>query len=645
MGFINSYERNDPMAYLINVPEHESMSMTFPDFDQQNEEKDYDTYVNKCIETMDKFVESRTVDTATAANFMIDTEEEIDPDGLIAYNPNSHQNEDLSNKFTHQKPEAKSTSYLKHVQEETQKAANEAWEDARIKSGYALKSVTDSFGGIDKMNMSMDQVLNAIAMSNAKSKLYASAASGAKSINGFSIVDGRYVRQFSPNFTICPEGNPYGPAFAYWSNWPMTPQYNEIKEKYAEEELKAVQRSKQFYILCGKPEGMSDEDWEIELDIKCNPYTKYGAPVPTMEQPKPKEDILDKESRFSCSVSLVTYDEDGTEHEYEKVIDETFTNDPLDIQQRCMLKEKIDLIKLNSVRYAPGNLYRQLLIDKQNAMDKVCPGWDTTTAEEFFDPNSTKSGEYWRKVFMEPKQKLEAARQRYAERYGTPTVLPMEAYLKNVGLQRLNDIASNNTEGDLMIQKMNLEPGTPGFEMAMKKKADEIKWCQENINPDGSYNLERLKEKYPNWEAMRKAHKLSIMYTDHKSTIADKGSIMKLPLSIESSLTTEEKQACGILPEAPDYNAMKAYADSKGQTILEAFDLRESPFKNRFNADGTLKPGGFGQPGFERKSSCKYKSIKECPDYFLTKEEIPEQFINDFAWSAQDKRWINLDRI
>lgn len=628
----------------LRLPEAEREVSTaiYPDYNEEMNQS-YDAYIESCIENMDNVMSTRTSDMVpnTAIDISIDTDGEEDKDGLIAYNPNSHENEELSNKFTHQNPEAKSSSYYEALRKEAQEAADRSYHAMQVRTGQALNNFTAAFGGVDKMNMSMDQVLNAIAQSNTNQKLFNAGMN--KNANGFTVKDGRYVRQFSPNFTACPKGNPYAQAFAYWSKFPMTPQYAEVKQLFAEEEMKAVEQLKRFYILCGTPDGMTDEEWEREVDRRYNPYTQYGVEVPKPQQQKEEDDFV-LESHFKFKFKLKITDSDGKETVYNKHVDDHCVYDGLWLQQDIAHKEKIDQVFRDAVAFAPGNLYRQFLIRQQEEYDRKCPGWDTMTAKEFYN-NREFAANYVRKTWKEPMIRDMLYKQKYQERFGKPNVLPMEDYLKNLGIQRIRDIESGKTEGDLMIQKLNLQPGTPGYDAAIQKKNDEIRWCQEHLNPDGSYNIEKIKEKYPNWDAMKKAHRLSIMYTDRKKTIGDHGSILNLPFEVEQSLTVEEKQACGILPEAPDYEAMRTYAESKGKTIVEAFDLSQSPFAGRFEADGmTLKPGGFGQPGFEPKT-CKYKTIDDCPDYFEHKEDIPEQFRNDFMWSKQDKRWLNLSRI
>lgn len=620
------------MARLKGIStERTTVTASFPEYDGA---KSYDAYIEQCINSMDQIIESRTNEPAIGNDvpWYVDTDNDVDKDNLTELNPN---NKNMVNHLTAQNPEAKCSSYFEYIQKKTNDECERAMDAFRSRTGQNLQTFTQTFGGLDKMNMSMDQVLNAIASANAKDMYNRNRPANVNTENG------RYVRPFTPNFSIVPGGNPYARDFAYWSRMPMTPQYEQVKALYAAEEMKAVERSKSFYRLC-KPEGYTDEEWEIETDIRTNPYTKYGPEIPKTQSVNQEPIDYQLERRCKFSFTVKTKYPDGNVTTRDINVDE-LCNDQCSIMQSMAFHRKVEeMRRMNSV--TPQMLYKKMILQKQEALDKVCPGWDTKSVQEFFGDNNFSTN-YMYKSYLEPKQRYEAYMRKYEDRYGMPKVLPMETYLRNIGMQRLNDVAAGQTEGDLMIQKLNLIPGTPGYDIAAQRKADEVRWCQENINPDGSYNIDKLKEKYPNWDAMKKAHKLSIMYTNHKATIADTNSMLDLPLHVEAGLTTEEKQACGLLPEAPDYNAMKAYADERGQTILEAFDLRHSPFKNRFNADGTLKEGGFGQPGFEPKNTCKYKTIKDCPDFFLKKEDIPEQFINDFAWSPQDKRWLNLDRI
>ena len=569
-------------------------------------------------------------------------------EGEVHINPNEEKSE-MSEKLTSQNQNMTNMSYWDHKREEAQRLSEEAWHHQQVVNGTMLEQIASSLNGrVDDLG----KIIDTAATANTNEQLKRVFNRNRKTNNGvsispeFEIKNGKIVRKFTPTFTIRTDGNKYRSAFAYFANTPFDPRYEQFKELFIKEEMAYVNSMKTFYRYSHtKPVNVSDEDWEIEIDRAVNPYTEYGPDAPKMEEP---EDFMSKPwctpTKLKAKVRLKITKPDGrVEYSDPYVYEEEFVLNGKFVEEDTAYKRRINHIINYDVHAAYLKNYNEFAAKKKAILDKKCPGWDTASAGEW---SVLDIMNFWDVAVNKPYEKC----QRYREKQKLPVCPDFDTYTRNIGLEMMHNLQTNNTEGDIVIRKMGLKPGMDLYDECISKKEKEAKWVSEVFNSDGSMNMDVIREKYPFWDAMVEAHELAIKYGNTKhSTIAKCGANIDLPLSVEASLSDDVKTELGLMAEAPDYEFMKEYAKKNGKTIAEAFVLKDSPFRDCFDKDGNLKEGGFGSkhrvyPSAKKKDKDELDATKyPCDTRDIT--EIPEEARKFYTYDPIFKIWENRKAI
>lgn len=630
----------EPWDPSMGISEQEYYAMAFSQFDKEEEKPK--------MRNGQTDAERRYV--LTEDDLMYDCDDGPDDDTLMSFNPNSDSNKEMTNTFVRKDVEATCKSTAQYRADEQQRKIEEFQHHQKVRSGEALRQLAMSLNG--RVN-DVGEIINAAAAQNTQDhnlkRLFGkgSGTRGTSVSPDFEIINGRYVRKYSPYFSV--GNNKYRDALLYFSRFPMDPRLDGIRDLYIEEEQRMVEERKDvFRALKYKPDDMSEEDFERNLDIQFNPYTLHGPEAPKVMSNDHSigQNTVLWETPIKCKFTMKITHGDGTVEEYEKVIDETHVVTVDSLQQNIINKDKRSMELLYNKDYVYRMAWERYFEANNQRLDAALPGWDKMSAAEWRE-NPRATHIFNEVAYRIPARRIAAAKKRKE----LPACPDFEEYAKNIGLNMISNVMTGNTEGDIVIRKMGLTPDHPIYNEYVMKREKEAKWVSEVFYADGRPNMDAFRKKYPFFDAMREAHKLAILYNDTRhSTVADSGATINLPLSIEESLSDDVKAELGLIREMPDPDIIKetmALPQNKGKSVFQVFKgLKETPFYDCFDDDGTLRKEAIhvkyreNQPLVEER---KEKEIKpeNFPKTIRFITDVPEAARKFYEEDPFEGVWVN----
>lgn len=344
----------------------------------------------------------------------------------------------------------------------------------------------------------------------------------------FEIIDGIQVRKISPYFTVCPNGNPFQDMFKRISMYPNHPQYEEIKNKFTEEEFKYIKSMKVLGRLA-KPSNISKEEFEKYLDSRYNPYSKEaGIPIQTQNT---NNTVEVKPTVLKCRIKLINpiTDEviaDFGKKESVEIHDQNWVNQEL--YKANMKKAERDAIQCERInRINAINKYHEAFLNK-------FPDLNTVSTEDFFNGKSDLGDRIYDYLVVQPeirKRKWETINATY-DTYN---------YLRNMGMTYNYRMNTHSTAGEDIIRKCNLKPGDPLYDY-YKKETEHHNWMAQNcFNPDGTPKHD------DDYNTKKMAYKLSLEYPSNN--ISPGSPCCNVPQYIQNTLPQEVLVELGYTTE------------------------------------------------------------------------------------------------
>lgn len=553
----------------------------------------------------------------------IPSADELD-DEMIEVNLNDpNADKGLKEKLSSKHDDKISQSYFEARREELNRKAEEYAYDNFVRSGDAIRQLAESLNG--RVN-DMGEIVNAIANANTQNANAKRLFHNPNKKNGtyvspeFDIINGRFVRKYTPYFSV--GNNKYKDAFMYFSRFPNDPRFEQVKKLFIEEEQRLVECNKNFHRRLSND---TSAEFEKQLDLMCNPYTLHGPEAPKIEEKafmNPDDEVLWEtpiDIEFDFSINGKVY-----EHKIHEV----------DVVTRKELRERTEMKirRAMEMEFDINAAYKAHCINnlarRQKILDEKCPGWDTEGREWLRDPKNMAT--YIEEAIEKPYRKL----QEFQKKRTVPKCPDFETYCRNLGMNLMSDLATGNSEADMIIKKLGVSPDNPYFAECIQMRERQEKWVSEVFLSDGKLNMDYFRKKYPNFDAMREAHRLSILYDDTRhSTIMARGATIKLPPSIEETLSDEVKHCLRMTQDEPDYDYMHDVCTKLGKDVDEVFDLRYNPFRDKIDHDGhalTIRD-------YEERKKNKVK----LPLFVEDLNTVPEQYRRLYTQHPITKNWFN----
>lgn len=315
----------------------------------------------------------------------------------------------------------------------------------------------------------------------------------------FEIVDGVQVRKITPFFSVCPGGNPYQGMFSRIYMYPTHPQYEEIKDKYTEEEFKYINSMKTIGKL-SRPANVSKEEYEKHLDKMYNPYSKEnGIPVETHTQddtPKIEPTVL------KCRIRIIN-------PETKELIKEFVGKEEVEIHDQNwinqqMNEQRIRVANRQTAEYMKAAFYANLARYQQSFKQKF-PDLETVSTKDFFSGKSDLDARIYDYLITQPQ-----ARQ---QRWNTINAnYDTYNYLRNIGMTYDYRMKTHTTAGEDIIRKCGLKPGDPLYDY-YRKETEHHNWMAQNcFNADGTPKHEA------DYDVKKAAYNLALQYPSNNIT-------------------------------------------------------------------------------------------------------------------------------